>query len=392
MEPKKEYRLPEELLGEQQPFACWLHRAGGTGGRVWKEKLLEACATPKEVYCAGRERLEKLVGRERAELLVQAQGEDVYAYEEGLREKGISFYPFYHPAYPLRLRQIPDRPFGVYVKGSVREDCGSVAIIGARDCSAYGSYVAREFGRALSEKGNRVVSGMARGIDGIAQAAALEAGGSTCAVLGCGVDVCYPASNRTLYESICERGGVLSEYPPGTKPHAALFPARNRIISGLADLVLVVEARQKSGTLITVDMALEQGKEVFVIPGRITDRLSDGCNGLLMQGASVALSPDQLLEQLGTRIGEQQGVRPPGTGRSCTAGKVYEELTEQERSLLSLVDLYPVSVDQLRMEMQTNRRLCGLTLSQTYEQILRLEEKGYLRQEGGFISLKKPLL
>lgn len=386
---KREFVMPEELLGEQQPFACWLQRAGGMGGRVWKEKLLEACRTPEEVYRAGKDKLEKVVGGARAEMLVQAQKEDVYAYEGNMREKGICFYPFYHPVYPRRLKQIPDRPFGVYVKGHIREDCGSVAVIGARDCSAYGSYVAQEFGRVLSAKGNRIVSGMARGIDGIAQAAALEAGGNTCAVLGCGVDVCYPASNRELYEKICEKGSILSEYPPGTKPHAALFPARNRIISGLADLVLVVEARKKSGTLITVDMALEQGKEVFVVPGRITDRLSDGCNWLLMQGASAALSPAQLLEQLRTQNGEEQGAEMSGKGRRSVAKKSSGKLTEQESALLSLMDFYPVSIEQLRIEMQTNRSLCGLSLSQTYEKLFLLEEKGYLKQEGGFVALKK---
>lgn len=385
---KQEYVMPEELLEEQQPFACWLQRAGGMGGRVWKEKLLEAYRTPGEVYRTGKDKLEKVVGAARAEMLVQAQKEDVYAYEENMREKGIFFYPFYHPAYPRRLKQIPDRPFGVYVKGHIREDCGSVAIIGARDCSAYGTYVAQEFGRVLSAKGNRIVSGMARGIDGMAQAAALEAGGNTCAVLGCGVDVCYPSSNRELYERICEKGSILSEYPPGTKPHAALFPARNRIISGLSDLVLVVEARQKSGTLITVDMALEQGKEVFVVPGRITDRLSDGCNWLLMQGASAALSPAQLLGQLRTQNGEEQGAEMSGKGRSA-AKKSSGKLTEQESALLSLMDFYPVSIEQLRIEMQTNRSLCGLSLSQTYEKLFWLEEKGYLKQEGGFVALKK---
>lgn len=139
---------------------------------------------------------------------------------------------------------------------------------------------------------------MARGIDSISQEAALQAGGRTYAVLGCGVDICYPKSSRRLYEQILEQGGILSTFPPGTEPIKRLFPERNRIVSGLADVILVVEARQKSGTFITVDMALEQGREVYAIPGRLTDRLSDGCNLLLQQGALIAVSPKDLLQHL----------------------------------------------------------------------------------------------
>ena len=141
-----------------------------------------------------------------------------------------------------------------------------------------------------------MVSGMARGIDGIAQKAALEAGGASFAVLGCGVDICYPEENRELYDRLLQEGGILSEYPPGMPPEPKLFPPRNRIISGLSDLVLVIEARKKSGTLITVDMALEQGREVYALPGRVSDKLSDGCNRLIRQGAGVATCPEDILE------------------------------------------------------------------------------------------------
>jgi DNA processing protein len=137
---------------------------------------------------------------------------------------------------------------------------------------------------------------MARGIDGIAQKAALDAGGKSYAVLGCGVDICYPEENRDLYERLQQQGGILSEYPPGMQPIAKLFPPRNRIISGLSDLVLVIEARKRSGTLITVDMALEQGREVYALPGRVSDALSDGCNRLIRQGAGPATCPEDILE------------------------------------------------------------------------------------------------
>ena len=160
--------------------------------------------------------------------------------------------------YPARLLEIPDPPERLYVLGRLpEENLPSVAIIGARECSEYGSYVAARLGECMGRNGIQVISGMARGIDGIGQTAALDAGGSSFAVLGSGVDVCYPARNRRLYERLRERGGVLSEYPPGTPALSRNFPPRNRIVSGLADAVVVVEAREKSGTLITVDMALE---------------------------------------------------------------------------------------------------------------------------------------
>lgn len=219
-------------------------------------------------------------------------------YEE-LLQKGIRFLTAEDEDYPQRLRKIPSAPYALYVLGKLPpENLPAVAMIGARECSEYGIYVAKNFAKELGAHGIPVISGMARGIDSISQEAALQGGGRTYAVLGCGVDICYPKSSRRLYEQILEQGGILSTFPPGTEPIKRLFPERNRIVSGLADVILVVEARQKSGTFITVDMALEQGREVYAIPGRLTDRLSDGCNLLLQQGALIAVSPKDLLQHL----------------------------------------------------------------------------------------------
>lgn len=201
--------------------------------------------------------------------------------------------------YPERLREIPRPPKGLYILGELPDErMPTVAVIGARDCSEYGRHVASVLGAALGRSGVQVVSGMARGIDGIGQEAALDAGGKAYAVLGSGVDVCYPAQNRPLYEKLRTGGGILSEYPPGTPPLPGYFPARNRIVSGLADAVVVVEAREKSGTLITVDMALEQGREVYVVPGRVTDPLSKGCNRLMKLGAGILLNTEELVEEV----------------------------------------------------------------------------------------------
>ncbi len=202
--------------------------------------------------------------REEWQALLNARRQESERIEEELARAGIGFVSALEEGFPEKLREIPDPPFGIYYKGSMpAENEPAAAIIGARLASGYGREQARRFGRQIGARGISVISGMARGIDGIAQKAALDAGGRSYAVLGCGVDICYPEENRELYERLQQQGGVLSEYPPGMQPIAKLFPPRNRIISGLSDLVLVIEARKRSGTLITVDMALEQGREVF---------------------------------------------------------------------------------------------------------------------------------
>ena len=275
--------------------------------------------------------------------------------------------------YPARLLEIPDPPERLYVLGRLpEENLPSVAIIGARECSEYGSYVAARLGECMGRNGIQVISGMARGIDGIGQTAALDAGGSSFAVLGSGVDVCYPARNRRLYERLRERGGVLSEYPPGTPVLSRNFPPRNRIVSGLADAVVVVEAREKSGTLITVDMALEQGKEVYAVPGRVTDALSSGCNRLVKLGAAVLLDPEELAEELrgicGRRdLAVREKVQRREPGRKQGRHKGFETaMAEGSRQLLAenplLAEIYhqleltPKSVDRIRAALPQEYR------------------------------------
>ncbi len=181
------------------------------------------------------------------------------------------------PRYPRRLQNYAGMPRKLYVCGDLpRDDQPTVAIVGARMCSTYGSRQAFYFGRELSKAGVQVISGLALGIDGRAHSGALEGGTATFAVLGSGVDVCYPRQHRDLYRQVWQSGGLISEQPPGTRPLGCYFPARNRIISALADVVLVVEAKEKSGSLITVDFALEQGKTVYAVPGPVDSKLKSG--------------------------------------------------------------------------------------------------------------------
>ena len=229
-----------------------------------------------------------------AHVMEMTAGYDVQGEYTRMTDRGIQLVTALEAEFPKRLKRIADPPYVLYYAGRLLPaEHKAVAVIGARDCTEYGRYMAGQFAAALAQAGVQVISGMARGIDGIAQQAALQAGGYSLGVLGCGVDICYPRENSKLYEALIQQGGICSEYPPGIGPRAILFPPRNRIISGMADAVLVIEAKEKSGTLITVDMALEQGREVYVVPGRVTDRLSDGCNRLIRQGAGVVLDLEE---------------------------------------------------------------------------------------------------
>lgn len=386
-----ECRFDEEEIVGQQPYVYWLdgvEKLGNTG----KRRLLAAFDSPEGIYCAKKESLSHFVTEEQLLALEKSRQGDIWEAYGRLSRQGIAFYPFYHPRYPKRLLHIPDRPFGLYVKGRLPEDeKRSVAIVGARNCSEYGRYLAESFGGKLAAAGVQIISGLAKGIDGLAQTAAIQADGSSFGILGCGVDICYPASHRDLYEQMLERGGVLSTHCPGTPPLAFHFPPRNRIISGLSDAVLVIEAKQKSGTLITVDMALEQGREVYVVPGRVTDRLSDGCNSLLLQGAGAALSPEQFLKELEKSVWNGWGPEQEGYEIKERPGSSTNSLNEEEHALLKLLDFYPITLDQIRLMMQSEKQLRKLSLPQTMELLLSLSLKGCIKREGGCYALCKPL-
>lgn len=245
-------------------------------------KLIQYFGSPREVFQASGKALQDsgcLTGKQVTGLLKSRAGWDKEETRHQLERKGISFISAGQEEFPKRLKGIPDCPFGIFFKGKLPEDDRkTVGIVGARRCSYYGKQMAERLAAALAECGAVVVSGMALGIDGYAQTAALEAGGESLAVLGCGADVCYPRRNLPLYRRLEEGGSILSEYPPGREPLALHFPMRNRIISGMSDCVLVIEAKESSGSLITADLALEQGKDIYALPGRVGDTLSAGCN------------------------------------------------------------------------------------------------------------------
>ena len=221
------------------------------------------------------------------------------------------------PSFPALLRAIHDPPPGLFLRGAGAPEMlagPAVAIVGARSCSDYGAHVARTLARELAAAGVVVVSGLARGVDGWAHRGALDAGAATVAVLGCGIDRDYPRAHTALAAQICDRGLLVSEYPPGVAPAPWRFPARNRIVAGLAGATVVVEARERSGALITADLALEEGREVLAVPGEITSALSGGTNQLLRLGAVPVTSADDVLEALGVE-------RPPEPDRPADLGE-----------------------------------------------------------------------
>jgi DNA processing protein len=239
------------------------------------------------------------------------RGFDEQRYLEALRQKGIRWLSRTAPAFPRGLASIFDPPVGIFVRGAEEEELlerAAVAIVGARSCSPYGASVARALGRELAAAGLVVVSGLARGVDGEAHRGALEAGGTTVAVLGCGVDRVYPAAHAELARRVMERGLIVSEYAPGVEPAPWRFPARNRVIAGLSAATVVVEARVRSGALITADLALEEGREVFAVPGEITSALSAGTNALLRIGATALTSAADVLDAYGLVAAEGEPV------------------------------------------------------------------------------------
>jgi len=291
-----------------------------------------------------------------------------------LSETGIRMIDFTEPDMPARFRSLSDPPKVLFVKGSLPDESHpSVSIIGSRHCSEYGASVARFFGAVLSEKGVQIVSGMALGIDSAALEGGLEGTSDCFAVLGSGVNVCYPSSSRTIYNRICQgQGGILSEYVPDSRGIGYHFVTRNRLIAALGDALLVIEAAEKSGTAITVENALEQGKEIFALPGRITDPLGYGCNRLIKDGASVLTSPSDVLEYLGM---ETSGKRK----RMVEAD--LPTASPDEKKILSLL-----GPDPLHLEELADRS--GLSVSETVLALSSLELQAAVRNTGNAYYVK----
>ncbi len=364
----------------EREYRYWLCNIPRFGARKIA-KLLEYFGSAQEVWGSTEDSLKKameelsserkLFGEEDFKILLEAKKneEDAVKSYHKLREEGIRFITPDDRCYPERLRTLYDMPQGLYLRGELPKEASmrpAAAIVGARNCSHYGEEMAFALALELARRGVQIISGMALGIDGAAHRGALKAGGKTYAVLGSGVDVCYPRTNQDIYRQLTAvpgSGGALSEFAVGTAPFASNFPMRNRIISGLADLVIVVEARFRSGSLITADQALEQGRDVYVVPGRVTDSLSRGCNELINQGAGIITDPVEFAEK---HFSNQVSYEP-----KCKKNKILLALSEEK--VYSCLDFSPT-----HLSIIIDRT--GFSMQETVSILMQLMMKGLVKE------------
>lgn len=362
-------------------------------------ELVEKAGGARKLYEMKDYEIEKrlgVTGRMCKHIINIRESHDFEQEFEDMMRKNIWFVTYQDDKYPIRLRDIASKPYALFVRGSLpEEERKSVAIIGSRECTEYGRLMSEYFANRLAKANVDIISGMAWGIDGIAQMAALNAGGRSYGVLGCGVDIIYPKKNYRVYERLIENGsGVISEYPPGSEALSRKFPPRNRIIAGLADVLIVVEARQKSGTLITVDMAMDQGKTVMVIPGRLTDPLSVGCLNLISEGAIPVINIEGILAELGLNVKTKNYGQADITGEGLNdkledvVNNVMNnlvksnELSEDEIQLANILGIEPQTAEDISIKT-------GWNITRTLAVISKLEMKGIVRELGFGLFVRK---
>lgn len=322
-------------------YEYWLSHVKGVGPRAMRQ-LRKYSGSAREVYEMSPKELSNIFGlspNTAQNIYDSRQDWDLDREYDVLWEKNISFITMGSREYPKRLREIPDPPGWLFYIGSLPEESRySAAIVGARACSEYAFSSAVKLGKRCADLGVNVISGMARGVDGAGHTGCMENGGKTWAVLGCGVDIVYPPEHYRMYERIIkEGGGIISEYPPGMGSYPRNFPPRNRIISGLSDVVIIVEGREKSGSLITADHALEQGREVYVVPGPMDDIRCMGSNRLIKQGANIILSVDDMVSDIGLEKAFG-GDKPKG---------FQIVLEKEEEEVYSTLNLCPKGLDEI---------------------------------------------
>lgn len=352
---------------QEKEYLYWLCQTPLLGA-VSIRRLGEFCQSFRNVYYIEEMHLLQ------AGILKQKQCDSLKQWKKNLaacrREydhltlKGIRFVTPLDSDYPQRLRNLYDYPMGLYVKGELPDDdLPAAAIIGARGCTDYGRQIARFMGRELARAGVQIISGLAEGIDGAGHQGALDAKGKTFGVLGCGIQICYPPNHYKLYEAMVQHGGILTELALNQPPMRFHFPMRNRIISGLSDVIIVMEAKEKSGSLITAELGLEQGKEIFALPGRITDVCSRGCNQLIAQGANILSEPEQIAEFLG--LGNKKMLRVNENNS--------RELAKIEKMVYSCLDSSPKALEEITDQT-------GLSVGICMNALLNLELSGYIIQ------------
>lgn len=342
-------------------------------GNVACKNLIGRFGSPGAVFRAGAKELLEIEGirEDTAERITKRQcSTDPAGVLEAVTRQGARIVAYTDPNYPPALREIHDPPVLLYLKGcDIPSRVLFVGVVGSRSPTPYGLKAAERIGQGLARRGLGVASGLAKGIDSAAHWGCLEGRGFALAVLGTGIDVLYPESNKKLYHRVLEKGAVVTEFPPGTPPEPWNFPVRNRIISGLSRAVVVVEATLKSGSLITASLALEQGRDVFAVPGSVHSFKSQGCHSLIKQGATLVENADDILKELGLNDGHhaktdtfKEAVLPP--------------MEEKEKTVFGLLGDYAVHIDEIAREGR-------LEPGEVSSILTKMELKGLIRQLPG---------
>jgi DNA processing protein len=366
----------------------WVEGVGNVGFKA----LLEAFGTPQKVFEAPLSMIKAVPGigdKTARQIKAFKDWKKVEKELECADRTGVSIVTSQDPLYPSQLLSTYDYPAFLYVKGHLKEDDVNVAVVGSRTASTYGKFTTERLCRELVLRGITVISGLARGIDSAAHRGALSGKGRTIAVLGCGLDVVYPPENEKLFTEISLQGALISEFPFGTPPNAPNFPARNRIISGISLGVVVVEASEKSGSLITARLALEQGREVFAVPGSIDSSGSRGTNKLIKQGAKLIENVEDILEEILPQVTRApKSVKPdqrqkqPEDHQKILTLSPDPVLKETEKTVWQVLSQKPVHIDQIITST-------GLTAHEVLVILLNLELQGLIEQKPGKTYMRK---
>ncbi|NLI57823.1 MAG: DNA-protecting protein DprA [Clostridium sp.] len=359
-------------------YWVWLSSIPGIGA-VKSKKLLEHFKSPYNIWKAKENELKELTfltGSDVYNLMNVQIRKQVKKHLENIYKNNIKILTINDELYPSYLKNIYDPPVVLYVKGSFKRNEKYLAVVGSRKATSYGLSMAQTISKELSNYGITVVSGMARGVDSYAHKGVVDAGGRTIAVLGCGLDIVYPYENKKLMESIIENGACVSEYLPGTAPLANNFPARNRIISGISLGVIVIEAGERSGSLITADFALEQGREVFALPGNVCSLKSAGTNKLIKEGAKIVTSIEDILEEINISFSDENMEK--FFEKNILDESFFKGLDHEERTVASCLKFEPSNIDLISKKT-------GFSVQLVSSILIMLELKGIVEQLPGKI-------
>jgi DNA processing protein len=354
-----------------------LHLIPGLGNMAFRS-LLDRFGDPAEVFRAKLADLAQVEGLRKQvaqRILERAFSQDPQKVLRDVEKLGARVVIFSDPAYPEPLREIHDPPMVLYIKGAaIPGKATFVAMVGSRTSTPYGVKTAESLAQGLARRGLGIVSGLARGIDSAAHWGCIEGRGFSVGVLGTGIDVVYPPSNKKLFDIMGEKGAVITEFPPETPPEPKNFPIRNRLISGLSRGVIVVEATMKSGSLITASMALEQGREVFAVPGSVHSFKSKGCHFLIKQGAKLVENADDVLDDLGLNY-------TYAAKKDSYAEPPLPPMEDNEKKVYDLIGDYPVHIDDIVREGNMEPGTASAVL-------MRMELKGIIRQLPGKLFVR----